>query len=203
MSKSWADFLPLLAPHLPGCPDPSMKLYLASTAADFFARTYLWREQISGITVAAGVVDYDLDPDTGYVEDIISVVYGDHTLTRTDLRLVGTEKLTETGEPREFWVQADNSIRIFPIPEVGTTLKVYAVLKPSRSGTGVENWIYETWADSIVSGTIAQLAMIPGKEWSDIALAGMHKGLYEKAITNARIRDFRGVRRMVQQRPAA
>lgn len=203
MSKRWADFLPLLAPHLPGCPDPSMKLYLASTAADFFARTYLWREQISGITVAAGVVDYDLDPDTGFVEDIISVVYGEQTLTRTDLRLVGTEKLTETGEPREFWVQADNSIRIFPIPEAGTTLKVYAVLKPSRSGTGVEDWIYETWADTIVSGTIAQLAMIPGKEWSDIALAGMHKGLYEKAITNARIRDFRGVRRMVQQRPAA
>jgi len=203
MAKSWDTFLPLLAPHLPGCPDPSLRLYLASTAADFFARTYLWREQISGITVAAGIVDYDLDPDTGFVEDIISVVYGEHTLTRTDLRLISTEKLSETGEPREFWVQADNSIRIFPIPEEGTTLKVYAVLKPSRSGTGVEDWIYETWADTIVSGTIAQLAMIPGKEWTDAALAGMHKGLFERAITNARIRDFRGVHRMVRQRPAA
>ena len=203
MAKSWDTFLPLLAPHLPGCPDPSLKLYLASTAADFFARTYLWREQINGITVAAGTVDYDLDPDTGYVEDIISVVYGEQTLTRTDLRLIPTETLSETGEPREFWVQADNSIRIFPIPEAGTTLKVYAVLKPSRTGTGVEDWIYETFVDTIVSGTIAQLAMIPGKEWSDIAMAGMHKALFEKAITNARIRDFRGVHRMVRQRPAA
>lgn len=203
MAKLWADFLPLLAPHLPGCPDPSLKLYLASTASDFFARTYLWREQISGITVVTGIVEYDLDPDTGLVEDIISVVYGEHTLTRTDLRLIGAEKLSETGEPREFWVYADNSIRIFPIPEERTSLKVYAVLKPSRSGTGVEDWIYETFADTIVSGTIAQLAMIPGKEWSDIALAGMHKGLYERAITNARIRDFRGVDLMVRQRPAA
>lgn len=203
MAKLWADFLPLLAPHLPGCPDPSLKLYLASTASDFFARTYLWREQISGITVVSGTVEYDLDPDTGLVEDIISVVYGEHTLTRTDLRLIGAEKLSETGEPREFWVYADNSIRIFPIPEERTSLKVYAVLKPSRSGTGVEDWIYETFADTIVSGTIAQLAMIPGKEWSDVALAGMHKGLYERAITNARIRDFRGVDQMVRQRPAA
>jgi hypothetical protein len=203
MAKLWADFLPLLAPHLPGCPDPSLKLYLASTASDFFARTYLWREQISGITVVSGTVEYDLDPDTGLVEDIISVVYGEHTLTRTDLRLIGAEKLSETGEPREFWVYADNSIRIFPIPEERTFLKVYAVLKPSRSGTGVEDWIYETFADTIVSGTIAQLAMIPGKEWSDVALAGMHKGLYERAITNARIRDFRGVDQMVRQRPAA
>lgn len=203
MAKSWDAFLPLITPHLSGCQVATIKLYLASTAADFFARTYLWRDQITGITVTAGKVDYDLDPDTGLVEDIISVVYGETTLTRTDLRLIGAEKLSETGEPREFWVQADNSIRIFPIPEVGTTLKVYAVLKPSRSGTGVEDWIYETWADTIVSGTIAQLAMIPGKEWTDVALAGMHKGLFERAITNARIRDFRGVHRMVRQRPAA
>ena len=77
------------------------------------------------------------------------------------------------------------------------------MLKPNRSGTGVEDWIYETFADNIVSGAIAQLAMIPGKEWSDIAMAGMHKGLYERAITNARIRDFRGVHLMVRQRPAA
>lgn len=203
MAKSWDTFLPLITPHLSGCQVATIKLYLASTAADFFARTYLWREQINGITVRTGVVDYDLCTDTGLVEDIISVVYGEHTLTRTDLRLIGTEKLSETGEPREFWIQADNSIRIFPIPEEGTTLKVYAVLKPSRSGTGVEDWIYETFADTIVSGTIAQLAMIPGKEWTDVALAGMHKGLFERAITNARIRDFRGVHRMVRQRPAA
>lgn len=203
MAKIWDDFLPLMSPHLPGCPNASMRLYLASTSADFFARTYLWREQISGITVVNGAVDYDLDPDTGLVEDIISVVYGEHTLTRTDLRLIGAEKLTEVGEPREYWVQADNSIRIFPIPEARAALKVYAVLKPNRAGTGVEDWIYETFADTIVSGAIAQLAMIPGKEWSDIALAGMHKGLYERAITTARIRDFRGVPRMVRQRPAA
>lgn len=203
MAKSWDTFLPLITPHLSGCQIATIKLYLASTAADFFARTYLWREQINGITVTAGNVDYELDPDAGLVEDVISVVYGETTLTRTDLRLIGTEKLSETGEPREFWVQADNSIRIFPIPEEGTTLKVYAVLKPSRAGSGVEDWIYETFADTIVSGTIAQLAMIPGKEWTDVALAGMHKGLFERAITNARIRDFRGVHRMVRQRPAA
>lgn len=203
MAKLWADFLPLLAPHLPGCPDPSLKLYLASTASDFFARTYLWREQIDALYIAPNVVDYDLSADTGLVEDVISVVYNETALERTDLRLIGAEKLSETGEPREYWVQADNTIRVFPTPTERTSLKVFAVLKPNRSGTGVEDWIYETFADTIVSGAIAQLAMIPGKEWSDVSLAGMHKGLYERAVTNARIRDFRGVPRMVRQRPAA
>jgi len=203
MAKIWDDFIPLISPHLPGCPNASMRLYLASTSADFFARTYLWREQIDAIYIAPNQVDYDLDTDTGLVENVISVVHNETPLTRTDLRLIGAEKLSEVGEPREYWIQADNSIRIFPTPEERTVLKVYAVLKPNRSGTGVEDWIYETFADTIVSGAIAQLAMNPGKEWSDITMAGMHKGLYERAITNARIRDFRGVHLMVRQRPAA
>ena len=203
MAKIWDDFLPLISPHLPGCPNASMRLYLASVSSDFFARTYLWREQINAIYVSPNQVDYDLDPDTGLVEDVISVVHGERPLTRTDLRLIGAEKLGEVGEPREYWVQADNAIRVFPTPEERTTLKVYAVLKPSRAGTGVEDWIYETWADTIVSGAIAQLAMTPGKEWSDIALAGMHKDIYERAIVKARVRDFRGVKLMVRQRPAA
>jgi hypothetical protein len=203
MAKTWDDFLPLLAPHLSGCPNATMKQYLGIVASDFFARTYLWREQIDAIYVSANEVEYSLDPDTGVVEDVISVVHNEAPLTRTDLRLIGAEKLTEVGDPREYWVLADQNIRIFPTPEERTTLKVYAVLKPSRIGTGVEDWIYETWADTLVSGTVARLAMIPNKEWTDVAMASSQKLTYERAITNARIRDFRGVKMQVRQRPAA
>jgi hypothetical protein len=177
-------------------------MYLGIVASDFFARSYLWRDQIDTIYATTGTVEYDLDGEA-VIEDVISVVLNETPLDRTDLRLIATENLGQVGEPREFWVKADRSIVIFPTPEENVQLKVYAVLKPSRSATGVEDWIYETFADTLVSGAIAQLAMIPGKEWSDIALAGMHKGLYERAITNARIRDFRGVHMMVRQRPAA
>jgi chromosome segregation and condensation protein ScpB len=80
-------------------------------------------------------------------------------------------------------------------------LKVSAVLKHARVATGVEDWIYATWADILVNGTVAQLAIMPGKEWSDMNLAAMHKILYEQAITKTRIRDSRGVQLMVRQRP--
>ena len=202
MAKIWDDFLPLISPHLPSCPNASIRMYLGIVASDFFARSYLWRDQIDTIYATTGTVEYDLDGEA-VIEDVISVVLNETPLDRTDLRLIATENLGQVGEPREFWVKADRSIVIFPTPEENVQLKVYAVLKPSRSATGVEDWIYETFADTLVSGAIAQLAMIPGKEWSDIALAGMHKGLYERAITNARIRDFRGVHMMVRQRPAA
>ena len=202
MAKTWSDYMPLLAPHIGGCPTSTLKTYLAQASADFFARTHLWRGEIDAIYLAPGQVEYDLDSDA-VVEHVISVVHKGSPLTRTDLRLIPQERLDETGDPVAYWIEMDNSIRVFPSPTERSTMKVYAVLKTSRAATGTDDWIYETWADALVSGTVALVASMPDKDWTDLALAGMHKGLYERAITNARIRDLRGVRMAVRQRPAA
>lgn len=201
MAKTWDDFLPTVRPHLPSCPDLTIRAYLAEVAADFFARTYLWRDNIDAIYLAPNQVEYDLDAEA-VVEDVIAVTYGDRVLDRTDARLLPHNRLGEKGQPEMFWVHADNTIRVHPVPEERAQLKVSAVLKPSRTGTGVEDWIYETWADAIIDGTIAKIASIPGKEWTDVAMAESRRARYERAITNARIRDFRGVRMTVRQRPA-
>jgi hypothetical protein len=100
-----------------------------------------------------------------------------------------------------YWIHSDRTIRVFPTPDQRAVLKVSAVLKPARDAKGVHDWIYATWADVLVNGTVAQLAIMPGKEWSDVGLAGMHKSMYEQAITNTRIRDSRGVQLTVRQRP--
>lgn len=202
MAKVWDDFLPLLSPLLPGCPKETMRRYLAEAAADFFARTYLWRDTIDAVYLAPNQIEYDLDSDA-VVEDVISVTYKGQLLERTDLRLLPTERLGETGDPVAFWVQADSTIRVFPTPEARGTLTVQAVLKPSRSGTGVDNWIFETWAQVLVDGAVAKIAAIPGMDWSDNGLAAARQMSYERAVVNARVRDFRGVRLAVRQRPAA
>jgi hypothetical protein len=202
MAKVWSDFLPLITPHLPTCPSATLRTYLAEVAADFFARTYLWRDNIDAIYLAPNQVEYDLDADA-LVEDVIAVTYGERVLDRTDSRLLPHNQLGEKGEPRMYWMHADNTIRVHPIPEERAQMKVSAVLKPSRTGTGVEDWIYETWADTIVDGTIAKLAAIPGKDWTDVAMAESRRAKYERSITTARIRDFRGVRLTVRARPIA
>lgn len=202
MAKIWDDFLPLMQAHLPGCPKETMRSYLAITAADFFARTYLWRDTIDAVYLTPNQIEYDLDAEA-MVEDVIAVSYLGQNLERTDLRLLPTERLGETGEPTHFWVHADRTIRVFPTPKARAKLTVHAVLKPSRTGTGVEDWIFETWADTLVDGAIGQLAMIPGKEWTDANMASLHKAAFERAVVNARVRDFRGVRLAVCQRPAA
>jgi hypothetical protein len=198
--KTWDDFLPLITPHLPGCPNASIKTYLALTARDFFTKTYLWQDDIDAIYLAVNQVEYDLDAEAE-VEDVLAVVLDKQQLDRTEFRLIPFERRDEIGPPRMYWIHSDRTIRVFPTPDKRAVMKVSAVLKPARDATGVEDWIYATWADILVNGTVAQLAIMPGKEWSDMNLATMHKALYEQAVTKTRIREYRGVQLTVRQRP--
>ena len=88
MAKVWDDFLPLVKPHIPGCPDITVKTYLAITAADFFAQTHLWRDDIDPIFTAPGIVEYDLSADV-FVEAVTSVVVDNMALQHTDIRMIG------------------------------------------------------------------------------------------------------------------
>jgi hypothetical protein len=198
--KTWDDFLPLVIPHLPGCPNASIKTYLALTAREFFEKTYLWQDDIDAIYLAPNQVEYDLDAEAE-VEDVLAVVLDKEQLDRTEFRLIPFERRDETGSPRLYWIHSDRTIRVFPTPDKRAVMKVSAVLKPARNATGVEDWIYDTWADTLVNGVISRLAIMPGKEWTDVNLAAMHKAMFEQAITKTRIREYRGVQLKVRQRP--
>ena len=198
--KTWDDFLPLAIPHLPGCPNASIKTYLALSARDFFTKTYLWQDDIDAVVLKPNQVEYDLDAEAE-VEDVLAVVIEGQQLDRTEFRLIPFERRDEVGQPRMYWIHSDRTIRVFPTPDKPATLSISAVLKPARNARGVEDWIYETWADTIVNGAVAQLAIMPGKEWTSIEMAAMHKALFEQAVTKTRIRDFRSVPLKVRQRP--
>lgn len=198
--KTWDDFLPLVIPHLPGCPNASIKTYLALTAREFFEKTYLWQDDIDAIYLAPNQVEYDLDAEAE-VEDVLAVVLDKEQLDRTEFRLIPFERRDEKGQPRMYWIHSDRTIRVFPTPDKRAVMKVSAVLKPARNATGVHDWIYDTWADTLVNGVISRLAIMPGKEWTDVNLAAMHKALFEQAITKTRIREYRGVQLKVRQRP--
>jgi hypothetical protein len=134
------------------------------------------------------------------IESVLWILVDNIKLTHTDKRLVNQEDLERTGKPQYFWVNEPDSIRLFYIPDQVWTIKGEVALKPSRTATGIEKWIYETYADVLASGAVYRLAKVPGKEWSNPELAAMHKNLYEQGVTNARIRDFRNVPLMAKQR---
>lgn len=201
-TKPWADLLPLITPDIPSCPEATIKNHLAYVTADFCARTQIWRETLDTDYTIANIEEYDLD-GSAVIEAVQWVVCNNIPLTATDIRLVPHEDLSDTGQPTHYWIINDTTLRLFPIPDARYELKVGVALKPSRTALGVEDWIYETWAETLVSGTIARLARVPGKDWTDPALAEMHRIMYERAITNAEIRDKRNIPLQVRARPVA
>jgi hypothetical protein len=106
-----------------------------------------------------------------------------------------------TGTPVAYAQVNDFTIRLFPAPDKGYALKLVAALKPDRlNSTGVENFIFQTYAEVIASGAIYRLAVKPlKKEWSNPELAAYHKAVFETGIDKALYKDMQGV--MPRSRP--
>jgi len=196
----WDTLLPSLAPHLNGVPNATMRDALAAATQHFVAQTHLWREEADPITTEADTAEYDVFSSVP-IESVLWATLEDTTLAHTDPRLVPKHRLDETGRPSAFWVVNDTLLRFLPIPDGVYTVNAAVALRPSRSAVGVEDWIYEAWADELVSGAIYRLARIPGKHWTDMTLAQYHKTLFDRGIANAKARDLRQIKLRVKPRP--
>jgi hypothetical protein len=196
---AWDTFLPIITPDIPGCPHATIELNLAATVADFCARTHIWRAPLDlGVTQADTSIYPVFNTSHVIIESVLWLLVDNRKLEHTDPRLINPEDLTRTGQPTHFWIENDKNIRLFFTPDDAYTLSGEVALKPSRQSCGVEDWIYETWADAIVSGVIYRITRTPGKEWSSPDMAAAHKSLYEQGVTNARIRDRRNVHMQVR-----
>jgi len=198
----WDDVLPLITPEVPTCPEATIKEYLPIVASNFFARTHLWRVNIDGYSTIIDEPMYNICAPyfDSVVESVQWITVDDKKMTHTDERLVNPEYLDRTGQPTHFWVKDDTSIRLFYTPDQVWTVKGEVVLKPKRTARGIPGWVYETWIDEIVSGTLYRLCKLQNKDWSNPEFAALHKNLYEQGVTDARIRDLRGVHLQVRMR---
>lgn len=189
----WADIHSLVLPDVPGCPTPTIDVALAASAADFCARSHIWREELDPEIVISGIADYELSPNTtgAVLESVLWANLDGQPLEHVDARYVEKSKLDDTGKPTSFWLINDTTVRLLPIPDDRYDLTTAISVKPSRAATGVEDWIYESYVEPIVSGAIWRLARTPGKAWSDPEIAMYHHRMFEVGITQAKVRDHR------------
>ena len=198
-TTTWDTILPLVTPDIPGCPEATIKTAFAAVAADSCARTHIWRESLETQSTVVDQAEYEVN-GSAVIESVLWILIDDREITHTDSRLVDHNDLLRTGRPSKYWVVREKAIRLFYIPDDVYTLKGEIALKPSRTARGVEDWIYETWADTLVSGVLWRLTRVPNKEWTNPDIALMNKKLYEQGVTNARIRDMRNVQLQVKLR---
>lgn len=189
---TWDKFLGRMAPHLPGCPDFTMREALADSAREFCERTHLWREELDEEATVADQAVYQMFA-LAPIEKFLSFACDGTDIFPTHPSMLPEGWREERGKPTHYFLVGDTDIQLYPTPDTAYTLAATAVIKPKDTATGVESFLRDAHEDAIRSGAIARLMLIPGKDWSNLPLADIHNKLFEAGIDNARARDLRGV----------
>jgi hypothetical protein len=194
----WATFIPIVAPHVPGCPDMSIYLMLAESAADFCARTHVWQARINDVT-EADESDYTLTA-AGVVESVLKLSLDGADLPQVWEGPVDLATQDRSGKPTAFAQVGEQTVRFMPTPDAAYAFSAVVALKPSRAATGIETFLYEPYANDIANGALHRLMMIPGKSWTNPSLGEVHKAAFERGVIAARLRATRNVSLRVKPR---
>ena len=211
MSTSHDLFLDYIMPHVPGCLVDIAKHELRNTIIDFCERTLILQRDIDNISVVKGQIDYDLDPPTGYkVCKIMKAWYLSNELIPTAPDMVAapqvynqsmTDAPSQNGIPGGY-IQKDNeTFSVYPAPaeSVANAITMRVALKPTRTSTSIEDFLFEDYAEVIAKGTLKRLMLQPAKTYSNNEMAVANNVMYEQGINSARQRSTRGYVRSSQQ----
>lgn len=198
MATKWESFYPYVQPYVPGCPEIVIESHLQEAAAEFCAKSEVWRFSIDADFTSKNTPDYEIDVPTDAVLENILFLYLDglpltHVSERHYSPMLNADGTAVKGTPMYYSTLDDESIRMYPTPLGKHVFTGVGVLKPKLSATGVEDFIFETHGRSIASGAIARLAEIPNKEWTNPDLAMKNHIDFDRAICAAKGRDTRRI----------
>lgn len=197
MAQKWEDWLDDLMPHLPGAEQPLIEHYLRSAARKFFTDSLAWQVPIEAISLEAGEASYEIsfDADEGEAVKIVgSVLWATKTTritgaTRAQLRdLYGDYTLADpVAVPKYFTSDDAFSVLLIPPPAAALADAVTGMVavRPVREATGLADEMALRYHDEIANGALSLLLSIPKKPWTDQALAGDKRAMFNVAIGQA------------------
>lgn len=198
MAVIWDKLYPYVQPYVPGCPEVVIKTHLQEAAAEYCAKSEIWRYNLEPSYTSKNTSDYELDvPNRSVLENIMVIMLDGVPLTHISDRHftpgTNTDGSAITGTPTHFSVFEDASIRMYPTPTTKHTFTGVLVVKPSLAAKGLENFIFESHGRNIAAGAIARIAGIPSKEWSDPDVSMRSQIEFDRAMCAAKGRDTRRV----------
>ena len=203
MATNISEWVQHISARVPLCPDPVIEQEVLFTCQDFCQRTLLWDEnKLDPINIVATTHTYALSSTDGDIcaVDLVrvdSVPITPVSVNELNKRGVTWRDLTSS-RPAEYIVGMKDEIRLVYIPTENITagLEVWVCLKPLKTATSVEDFLYRDYRDVIKDGASGRLLEIPGQPWSDIELANYFITKYEDARDSAMSKKFTGRTRM-------
>jgi hypothetical protein len=180
-----AAVLPLVLPHVPGAPDPTIESAARSAAREFFRQTFAWQEWLDPVsTVAGGNKEYDFE-------------------LPNDADIARFERATIDGQPIEIglWRQAKADpalfdggverqivsgdlliLRLLGEFDAGLQLQAMVSLMPKLTATTVPDHLAGRYAEALADGALARLLNLGTASFFNRVAAGDAALRFQRAI---------------------
>lgn len=169
--KVWSQFFSDILIDVPGCPDPTVERGLLRAAQAFCIGTQVWKLWLENITTQANVTEYDfeLEPKSELVKLERATLDGRSLLITTPQSLPDDWRTNSAGLADCIFTSDRKTLTLLPTKVAGLVLRVEAVLKPSNSATGVEDFIFDQYGEVIAMGALARLLQQSNTPYSNPA----------------------------------
>ena len=182
--KLWASFYSYYLQDLPGCTSFAAVNELRRAAQEFCERTKVFRVDLDPTTTNASEDTYEFEID----EEQMLVKVMSAKLDTQDLKLLlPGDEITMSGTAAML-VLDQTQFTLMTQPAARQKVYVKAVMKPSNSSTGVEDFIFDQYAEAIAHGAKSRLMNKAGKTYTNPALAQQEKQEFEAAISKTLMR---------------
>lgn len=209
--KALSAFFPRILPYLPGCPEPLAAQVLIDAAIEFCDSSLVLRQNLDTFNTVVGRVQYDLDAPSAQhdINRVMGVTLDGKELVAGMSEALRGDMPTAPAKPRGFYTDRTDSVftlMLSPPPDKVYSVLVNVTLSPARTATQLDDDLYNTWINPIVSSAIAQAMQIPGQPFSNPAQAQILLNSVARQTVTSRIEGNYGFVRgsmHVRSRPFA
>lgn len=201
---AYEDFFPYVLPEVPGANELIVQQAVRNACIEFCEKSLVLTRDHDPITVVPGIVDYDLEPPTGYLvvkvqkawmeNNPINPLAPDFVSEAATYNRLFKSYESAPSTPQHYLQKDERSISVWPVPDKkyqnGLTLRV--ALKPTRASTEIDDVIFEDYAETIAHGALYRLMMSSGKPYSNEKMAAVERGLFDQGVNVARSRMAHG-----------
>ena len=209
--KALSAFFPRILPYLPGCPEPLAAQVLIDAAIEFCDSSLVLRQNLDTFNTVVGRVQYDLDAPSAQhnINRVMGVTLDGKELVAGMSEALRGDMPTAPAKPRGFYTDRTDSVftlMLSPPPDEVYSVLVNVALSPARTATQLDDDLFNTWINPIVSNAIARAMQIPGQPFSNPAQAQILLNSVARQTVTSRIEGNYGFVRgsmRVRYRPFA
>lgn len=182
-SRAFSSMERIIAPNVPGCPEPTITQFVRAAAIEVCERTLMWRYEQPVVTTVAGTYLYDYSPPSGAeVCGVFHATLDSQPIKPMTLEEVNTaypdwpsDDTTKRAQPMLYTQLDPDQFALVPVPDASTySIKMFLALRPTPAATEMDATAFDELEREIEHAALQRLLVLPDKSWTDRELAVYH-----------------------------